>query len=592
MRKSHLTMSWGFLAALVICLAFTCSPFASLSAQDAAQEGLVIKVRDLPFNEVVRQLATQSQMHLVMKVENATPITLNFPTPTPLEQILASATQAVGLDFWKASDGQTFIIGKRSVEVDPEPLRPQLPDNPKPPAQADPPHAPATLPSPVVTPPPPAADSASVIRTIYFKHASSREVCWMLGVPGYAIEDHMHRRVMRSRIETVVNPRNPVINSDGDQATSSYSGYGGYGGGASYTAPATVVNGSRNRGVNAADNGNQIFGPGPNQPNPPNQPNQPNQPPNQPNQPNQNQNGGGLAAFLPKGIDPANILGLIGLNALLVKATGKTQAEAEEAINQLEELIKLLDQPVKQVIVEVMFVKMEVKDAMSIGSSWEFAGMPVDVTSNNGGGEGNFGISYIKGNLKVKLATLITNTKAKVVNAPRVVVQNGGQAAIQLEDSIPFIIVDQQQDVFGRTFQTPQVQMQQFNQGLQVNEVTIHPDKSVTLNVTPMLEAPGAGIGIPGGGGQVLGGSNASIQTIVRVKDGETIMMGGFVSKNESMGGTRDPLLSSLPIVGPLFFRNNSHSTNNTETLVFVTPTIMEDDTTNFEGWAQLPPLF
>jgi type II secretory pathway component GspD/PulD (secretin) len=276
----------------------------------------------------------------------------------------------------------------------------------------------------------------------------------------------------------------------------------------------------------------------------------------------------------------------------MVKATGKTREEAEEAISQLEMLIKMLDQPVKQVIVEVMFVKMEVKDAMSIGSSWEFAGMPLSVTSSNGGAEGNFGFTLLKGNLKLKLATLIANTKAKVVNAPRVVVQNGGSASIQMEDSIPFIIVSEEQDVFGRSFETPQVEMQTFAQGLDVNEVTIHPDKSVTLDVTPVLEAPGAGVGIPGGGGEVLGGSSADIQTIVRVKNGETIMMGGFVSKNETMGGTRDPLLSSLPVIGPLFFRNNSHSTNSTETLVFVTPTIMEEDTTSFEGWEQLPPLF
>ena len=138
----------------------------------------------------------------------------------------------------------------------------------------------------------------------------------------------------------------------------------------------------------------------------------------------------------------------------------------------------------------------------------------------------------------------------------------------------------------------PEVEMQDFNQGLQVNKVTIHPDDTITLDVTPQLEAPSAGIGIPGGSGSVSGGSTIDVQTIVRVKNGETIMMGGFVSKNDTMGGTRAPLLSDIPVIGPLLFKNKAHSTNNSEIMLFVTPTIMKDDTTDFGGMTSLAPLF
>lgn len=583
MRKTHLNMSWGFLAALFVCLSLASFPKAAYTAPNMEPDGLVIKVKNMAFNEVVRELALQSGMHLVMKTENTTPITLNFPDPTSLEKILADATAAVGLEFWKS--GETYIIGKHAaVDVDPDP-----PLRAAPPAPVNS-TLPATLPTSRNDAPVTDAPEATKFKTIELQNANVREMCWMLGVPGWSAPETQRRRTLRTRIQTVLSPRNRTIT----ETTGAYSGYGS---GESYASPASSLpflpSGSRNRGTESVTDSHQgpIFPPQP-QPQPQPQPN-PNPNPANPNDPNNPNAGvGGLAAFLPKGIDPANIIGLLGLNALLVKATGKTQEEAEEAINQLEQLIKMLDQPIKQVIVEVMFVKMEVKDAMSIGSSWEFAGMPLSINSNNGGSEGNFGMRYLKGNLKVQLATLITTTKAKVVNAPRVVVQNNGAASIQLEDSIPFIIQNTEEDVFGRQITTPDVDVQTFAQGLTVNNVTIHPDKSVTLDVTPVLEAPGAGIGIPGGAGQVLASSSADIQTIVRVKNGETIMMGGFVSRNESSGGTRDPLLSSLPIVGPLFFRNNSRSTNSTETLVFITPTIMEEDTTNFEGMATLPPLF
>ncbi|HOS43988.1 MAG TPA: hypothetical protein PK794_09880, partial [Armatimonadota bacterium] len=121
MRNTHLTQSWGFLAAIGICLALACSPGAVRAVQGAAPtESTIIDkvvVRNLPFNDGVRMLAMQSGLRLVMRVDNDTPITLNFPNPTPVEEILKAATSAVDLEFWKNDD--TYIIGKRAVIIDP-----------------------------------------------------------------------------------------------------------------------------------------------------------------------------------------------------------------------------------------------------------------------------------------------------------------------------------------------------------------------------------------------------------------------------------------------------------------------------------------
>jgi type II secretory pathway component GspD/PulD (secretin) len=280
------------------------------------------------------------------------------------------------------------------------------------------------------------------------------------------------------------------------------------------------------------------------------------------------------------------IIGLNGLNALLVRA------DTEEEIDQLEQLIKLLDQPVKQVIVETMIVKMDVKDAFALGVSWTFAGMPLSVVSANSGAEGNFAIRYIRGNLRVALATTLTTSSSRVVQAPRVIVQNGGEGHIEITDSVPFITMDESTDVFGRTTSTPNISFEDFTQGLDVYDVMIHPDDTITMEIAPIIEIPTVSVGIPGGAGGVSGANEFTIDQRVRVKNGETIMLGGFSTKDEEQGGMRAPLLSNLPIIGPLLFRNKSRATSNTEMLVFVTPTIMKEDTTNFDGMKSLPPLF
>jgi type II secretory pathway component GspD/PulD (secretin) len=299
---------------------------------------------------------------------------------------------------------------------------------------------------------------------------------------------------------------------------------------------------------------------------------------------NQSQ-GGDLAAFMPPDID--EVLGLVGLNALLVK--GKSQ----ESLDQFEDLIKWLDQPVKQCIVEVMFVQMSVKEAMSLGSSFEFAGMPFSMVHTGGGNEGDFAARYVKGNLRVAISSLQSEGKAKVVNNPRVVVQNGGKASFLMDESIPFVLFQNDPNLMtGETTQIPIIEMETFTQGITVQEVTIHPDNSVTLRVDPKLETPGAGIPIPGGIGELHGGSRYLIDTIVRVKNGETIMMGGFIGKTEVEQVNKVPLLYNIPIIGPMLFGTKSKSKDNTETLIFITPTILNDDQSGNSTDGILPALF
>ncbi|MEI6519797.1 MAG: type II and III secretion system protein [bacterium] len=295
--------------------------------------------------------------------------------------------------------------------------------------------------------------------------------------------------------------------------------------------------------------------------------------------------GGDLAAFMPPDID--EVLGLVGLNALLVK--GKSQ----ESLDQFEDLIKWLDQPVKQCIVEVMFVQTSVKEAMSLGSSFEFAGMPFSMVHTGGGNEGDFSARYVKGNLRVAISSLQSEGKAKIVNNPRVVVQNGGTASFLMDDSVPFVLFQNEPNVItGDTTQIPIIEMETFTQGLTVQEVTIHPDDSVTLRVDPKLETPGAGIPIPGGIGELHGGSRYLIDTIVRVKNGETIMMGGFVGKTEVSQLNKVPLLYNIPIIGPMLFGTAAKSKDDTETLIFITPTILRDDQSGNSSDGILPALF
>ncbi|MHB9132496.1 MAG: hypothetical protein ACYDBB_15605 [Armatimonadota bacterium] len=601
MQKAHLCWSWGrFTTLLMLTGVMTLCAYA---------EDVTLIITNKPFGQVLSVFANNSGIKLNV-LDNAEKIvTLNLVDATP-EKVLEQAAKSQGLDFWR--QGDTYFIGKR-----PDMVITAVPPRVNP--SQDPP---ASSPGVILNPPTPLSGGTdtttttsvasrddntpeSVVRKILLQHISVPEFMHLVGNydPRYNMPTHQ-RKSSVDRFETLVNPRRPRYDvnrylspglsspwlsgpnsaTNGNQARSNSAGI------TPAAAMVRPVSGSVTRNRSVTDRYQLFPGPNPNpNPGPGVNPNpNPNPGPGlNPNDPNAANGAGGLASFLPKGIQ--DILGLTGLNAILVKA------DSEESIDQLEQLIKLLDQAPKQVIIEVMFVQMTVEDALSMGVSFEWAGMPWSLVSQNGGTEGNFSAHYIRGNLRAALATQISNKRAKVVNAPRIITQNGYQGAyFMMEDSIPFILSTQDRNVFGDTIENSDIQSQTFQQGLTVNMVTIHPDDSVTLDVTPMLESPANAVPIPGsaGAGDISGSTSSEIQTIVRVKNGETIMMGGFVSKNEGVGSTKAPLLSELPIIGPLLFQAKNKSTNNTETLVFLTPTVMKDDETNFEGMRQLPPLW
>lgn len=68
-------------------------------------------------------------------------------------------------------------------------------------------------------------------------------------------------------------------------------------------------------------------------------------------------------------------------------------------------------------------------------------------------------------------------------------------------------------------------------------------------------------------------------KSVVRLKNGETLFIGGLIKKKESETISKIPFLGSIPILGKIFSYKNKPSTDNLnrELLVFLTPSILEE---------------
>jgi len=64
----------------------------------------------------------------------------------------------------------------------------------------------------------------------------------------------------------------------------------------------------------------------------------------------------------------------------------------------------------------------------------------------------------------------------------------------------------------------------------------------------------------------------------VRARDGETIIIGGLLQRQQERTERRIPILSDLPLIGDLFRSSNKRSTDS-ELVFFLTPRIIDPET-------------
>jgi type IV pilus assembly protein PilQ len=62
----------------------------------------------------------------------------------------------------------------------------------------------------------------------------------------------------------------------------------------------------------------------------------------------------------------------------------------------------------------------------------------------------------------------------------------------------------------------------------------------------------------------------------VLVENGGTVVIGGIYTEDDQMTDTKVPFLGDLPVIGVLF-KNNTKTLKKTETLVFITPKLVNE---------------
>jgi general secretion pathway protein D len=174
---------------------------------------------------------------------------------------------------------------------------------------------------------------------------------------------------------------------------------------------------------------------------------------------------------------------------------------------------------------------------------------------------------------------LQSESDVNVLSSPSVLVLNNKQANINVGQQIP-IEVGGIGSIGGNINPGSGLINQQFTQ---------YRDTGVTLSVTPRVNAGGLvymeieqeqstpGNAPAGGGNPPI--NRKLISTEVAIQSGQTVMLGGLIQQVEDNSNSGVPGLKNIPVVGRLFGASGKR-TDRTETIVLITPTVIEGGST------------
>jgi type II secretory pathway component GspD/PulD (secretin) len=153
---------------------------------------------------------------------------------------------------------------------------------------------------------------------------------------------------------------------------------------------------------------------------------------------------------------------------------------------------------------------------------------------------------------------------------PTLVTTDNQAARINAGQDVPYI-----SDVTFPTVNSPPVQSVARRQiGVILTVVPrISPEGRVVMRVTPEISSLGQTLNLGNGNvGQVFNVQN--VDTTIAANDGETVMIGGLVTKRDSRVENKVPVLGDIPVLGALF-RFRSRTQAKTELIVILTPHVV-----------------
>ena len=279
-----------------------------------------------------------------------------------------------------------------------------------------------------------------------------------------------------------------------------------------------------------------------------------------------------------------------GMKGLVINTDASTNSliafGTPEQIDKMYRLLQELDVPYQQVLLEAQMVSLSKNASKALGIDWNWGALTTSSASTSTSSSststttsyfpmfmvtGGDGKSYSMG-VNTALNALITSGDGKLLARPNVLTFNGNKATIFVGDQLPIVTPNASTSGGAITYTTSYK-----NAGITLSYVPrINEDNQISASVFVEVSTP-VSVTLDVGGQKTTAYqiTTRSAQTNVRMKDGDTLVIGGLISSSDVKSFNKVPLLGDLPVLGKLF-QSISKSKNETEVVIFLKAKIVK----------------
>lgn len=248
----------------------------------------------------------------------------------------------------------------------------------------------------------------------------------------------------------------------------------------------------------------------------------------------------------------------------------------EDNIVTARNLVKRLDRPAKQIRIKAKIWEIVEDVDKSIGMDWELKNYNGDLVENSmkgvftpGLGTSMMNFSSLAGDgttpLNVSLNALKTNQDAEIKAEPQVVTLNGEMAEIKIVQE-EIVGYEETETADGNSSNAPL-----FKEAGVILKVkpTIKSDQTILVEVYAKVSKF-----VVSGIYSEAGESKNEATTRIRVRDGESILIGGLKREDNTKTVVKVPILGDIPLLGALFTKTVTNNLKK-ELLIEITPEIV-----------------
>jgi general secretion pathway protein D len=286
-------------------------------------------------------------------------------------------------------------------------------------------------------------------------------------------------------------------------------------------------------------------------------------------------------------IEARNVFPLKALNAITIRDTA-------DKVRIAEKIIEANDKAKAEVVVDVELLQLDLDKTRDLGFVINGFGstspgtlQPLAPATGTAGGnvpltQGTLAdlrrlnsglISFSIPNASYAALKSLGNTQ--LLASPQMRISEGEKATLHIGSRIP-VPVSTFTSVSTTTSGTfaPVTSYQYQDVGIKVSmEPRVHHNREVTLKLTVDVSNLGAPVIVSGQAPQPTFATR-TIESTIRLKDGETNFLAGLIQQNDENSDSKTPFLGDIPVIGRLFTNNHKH-TLRTDLVMTMTPHII-----------------